>query len=436
MNPIHQQHEVVSQPDAGTIPGIVPCDNGKFDVETNESIVGTPTVSTEGPPPLSTACNLWIFGFYFIFIAIGNVAAYGIGVLVYIRLYSLSLVWAFNAALIAFTFQTITQVVVGCYCDKIVTSYGRRKPFVIAGNACKAVSLFLLVLPPSQEQDVLIGWFCAFLSLFFVGDALGSNPFDSWMVESTASDEDYTRIMSLSSPIGGLLGQLLGAGLLYTSPVACGVVFLAGIALGTWMMVVYIPNVVYRAAPPLPDLIPSVRICTQTVEFRKMLVNKVLIGAAIAIFSNIAFFYLMIGFRNVNDVNGAANWFIIVAGIAAFAGVILMVACNWLFKVWDKLDVYLFQAWAVMLLSLVCFFVSLDGGDDALYLYIAIAAGMASLAFPIRLMDTLFVRDLVIYDTFITGELLLTTIGFGVYIYCAVIYRALLYCIVFYCIVL
>lgn len=403
MNPIHSSSEPVTETTDQTNHKIC----NKFDVEGNPSMHERIMSSSEVAPPLMTTKNLWILGIYVVFLAIGNVAAYGIGVLVYIRTYGLSLVWAFNGALIAFTFQTITQVIVGYYCDKIVTSYGRRKPFVMAGSACKAISMFLLVLPPSKNQDILIAWFTAFLSTFFIGDALSSNPFDSWMVESTTSDEDYNRFLSLSSSIGGLFGQLLGVGLLYTSPPACGVVFLLGLGFTTYLTVTYIPNVVYRAAPVLPDLIPSLRICIQTVEFRSMLVNKILIGAAIAICSNIAFFYLMIGFDNViHNISGAANWFIIIAGIAAFVGVILMVACNWLFKIWDKLQVYRFQAWIVVILSLGCFFVTLPGTNNNtnLYIYIGIGAALASLAFPIRLMDTLFVRDLVLYDTFRTGK--------------------------------
>lgn len=391
MNPIHEKTErEVNSPAAA------------FDVESDDSEKER-VMSSDGFPPLATTLNLWIFGLFYVFIAIGNVTAYGIGVLVYVRLYGLSLVWAFNGGLIAFTFQTIAQVVVGYYCDKVVTSYGRRKPFVIAGNALKAISMFLLVLPPSQEQSVLIGWYTAFLSTFFIGDAVYSSPFDSWLVESTCSDEDYTKIFAFSSPIGGFLGQIIGVVLLLVSPLSCGFVFLIGLGIGTYLVVKYVSNVVYRKAPALPELIPSVRICTQTVEFRKMLTNKILISAAIAIFANIAGFYLLIGFKNVNKVSAVTNLIVISAGIAAVVGVFLMVACHWLFKKWDKLQVYRAQIFIVMFLSIVCFFVTLDTDNNALVLYIAVGAAMASLAFPIRLMDSLFVRDLVLYDTFLTG---------------------------------
>lgn len=352
---------------------------------------------------LATTFNMCVITLFSTFAAIVNVAAYGIGVLVYIRLWGLSLVWAFNGALIAFTCQTVTQLIVGFYGDKIVSRYGRRKPFVVGGVILKVISLLLLTLPPNHNQGVLIVWFTVFLSMNFIGDAIFSNPYESWMIESTRDDDDYTKIYSIANPIGGIFGQIIGISLLFISPVACGVVYAIGASLTTFILVTKIPNIVYREAVPLPDIIPSVRICSQTVEFRKMFLNKILLGAAIALFAAILAFYLLIGFPSISKVNDTVNFVIYVAGISAVVGLILMVSCNWIFKKLDKLKFYLYMIVFVIVLAFASFFVTLSRDKTALLLYVGIAAGMASLAFPVRLIDSLFIRDLVVYDTFICG---------------------------------
>ena len=352
---------------------------------------------------LATTFNMFVITLFITFAAVVNVASYGIGVLVYIRLWGLSLVWAFNGALIAFTCQTLAQVMVGFYGDKIVTRYGRRKPFVVAGVSLKIISLLFLTLPPNHDQEILIVWFTVFLSMNFVGDAIYSNPYESWMIESTRDDDDYTKIYSIANPIGGIFGQIIGISLLFISPVACGVVYAIGASITTAILVTKIPNIVYREAVPLPDLIPSVRICSQTLEFRKMFLNKILLGAAVALFAAILGFFLLIGFESIEKVEDTVNFVIYVAGISAIIGLILMVSCNWIFKKIDKLKFYLYMIVVVILLAFVSFFVTLSGDNTALILYVCVATGMASLAFPVRLVDNLFVRDLVVYDTFICG---------------------------------
>ena len=146
----------------------------------------------------------------------------------YIRDWNLSVVWAFNGALVAFAVQTVTQLVVGYISDKTVTSFGRRKPFVVVGQVIRLVSVMLLATPPSTDSGFVIGWFTVFLSFYYFGDAIFDGPYDVWMVESSADDKDYTKVYSIANPIGGVLGGISGVVLLTMSPLISALGSLVG----------------------------------------------------------------------------------------------------------------------------------------------------------------------------------------------------------------
>lgn len=159
----------------------------------------------------------------------------------------MSLINIANAQLITFTLQIFTQVIVAYLSDKYVSKYGRRKPFVFVGNVLRYVALIFLAIPPSHDADTLFGWYTAFYSISLIGTAISSNPFTSWMIESTVDDEDYIRLNSICLPFGGIFGAILGLFLIVVSPILCALVCLIGGMVTLLIMLYFIPGKVFRS---------------------------------------------------------------------------------------------------------------------------------------------------------------------------------------------
>lgn len=170
----------------------------------------------------------------------------------------------------------------------------------------------------------------------------------------------------------------------------------------TYVLVTYIPSTVYRSAPKVPKIIPSVRLCSQTAEFRQIMTNKVLLGAAIATYATVVSFLLFFAFT-ANNTDYVVSILLIQAIVGAVCGVSFMVSCNWLLKTVDKLKVYKALMILIALLSFFSFFVVLSSTSTAMNVFIVMSTLIAAIGFPVRLFDNIFVRDLVVYDTFLTG---------------------------------
>jgi glycoside/pentoside/hexuronide:cation symporter, GPH family len=216
------------------------------------------------------------------FDTICTTGAMTMGVLVYVP-WGMSLISYVNAYLIAFSLNIFTQIIIAFYSDRVVTKYGRRKPFVILSNVLRYVAFLCLAHPPLQTPTGLSNWFTTFYTLYMVSNAIGTNPFASWFIESTFDQIDYTRVYSVAFPLGGVLGGLLGLGLLEVSPSTASIVAMVGGIFFTLVMLIFVPAKVYRASPQVPDMIPSIRICLQSLEFRKIFTVNVCFNAAMGI---------------------------------------------------------------------------------------------------------------------------------------------------------
>ena len=91
---------------------------------------------------------------------------------------------------------------------------------------------------------------------------------------------------------------------------------------------------------------------------------------------------------------------ILSAVVSTIVGLFVNFGMNWLLRNWEKLRVYLNLVTAVVVLSLVGFIPSNFSDTTALVAFISITS---SLLFPTYLIESLKVRDLIVYDTFITG---------------------------------
>lgn len=327
-------------------------------------------------------------------------AAMSMGLLIYIP-WGMSLISYANAYLIAFSLNIITQVIVAFYSDRIVTRFGRRKPFVFLSNILRYISFLCLANPPNKADTALAPWFTLFYCLYMISNAIGTNPFASWFIESTVDQADYTKIYSVAFPLGGVLGGLLGLGLLEVSPSAASIVAAIGGTFFTGIILFFIPGQIYRESPKVPDMIPSIRICSQSLEFRKIFSIVVMFNAAMGILGSTQLFlyYTCFEIQHMNFIN---ELLLATALIAGIIGMLLNIACNWVLHKVDKIKVYMIITLWVSVFAAANFFTTFSRGG--LYASFLISSAVALAYFPVVLIAQLFLRDLVVFDTFCTGK--------------------------------
>jgi GPH family glycoside/pentoside/hexuronide:cation symporter len=306
-----------------------------------------------------------------------------------------------NASLITFTVSIFTRLVVAYLGDKVVTKYGRRKPFVFVGTIISILSNFILCSPPNYNSTVLFCWLAVFYSFFSIGANMVSAPYSSWLIESTADDADFARIVSISSPIGAFLGGITGLLFLIVSPILAAIVYavVGGISLG--LLLYFIPSRIYREAPKVPDAIPSVRICFQTMEFRKVFTSYTLATTGASIFGSMILF-LVLSCYGINNETFIITIALVLAVLTTLGGLIVLVASNWVFDKIEKIKVLVALLWVAIALMIAAFISTIP--TTGLYAYLVFVCIFGIIGFPINLISTLFTRDLVVYDNFVTGK--------------------------------
>jgi Na+/melibiose symporter-like transporter len=298
-----------------------------------------------------------------------------------------------------------TQLAVGYLGDKIRSKYGRRKPFLVVGYLVKAIALLFLSAPLFKSGQAVFGWYTLFYTLFQIGTELTDGPFDAWMIETSRDDEDYRKIYSVAGPIGGFIGGVTGLVLTIFFPLVGALIFLIGSGLMTYLTVSYISSHVTRVQPALPELVPSVRICARTNEFQSIFCLRVLVNSGANIFITVVGYYVLIGF-DINNVKAYVNYLLIGSVIGASIGIPLTVMMNWILVRYDKITLYLTLMVLVIFLGFVAFFVTIPG-VNSFEGYLTVLSLINALSYPAKLFDQLIIRDLITYDNFMTGSLLL-----------------------------
>lgn len=321
-----------------------------------------------------------------------------IAVLKYLE-WGMSVIEIANSQLITFTLQIFTQVIVAYLSDKYVSKYGRRKPFVFVGYVLRYVAFIFLAIPPNHDGNILFSWYTFFFSIVGIGSAISGNTFTSWMIESSVDDEDYIRLNSICLPLGGIFGSIAGLLLVMMSPLLCAFICLIGGMITLLIMLYYVPGKVFREAKKLPNMIPSLRICFQTQEFRKVFMSSIFFHAAATIFATMTFLLLFLGFHRHNQS------FVITCSlydgiIAGLFGTLIIVACNWILTYVDKMKFYAILLSGIFFLSIGLFFTTFS--PSAFYIYLFFVGLIGFLGVPAGMLITLFLRDLVVYDTFAT----------------------------------
>lgn len=225
-------------------------------------------------------------------------------------------------------------------------------------------------------------------------------PFKSWLIENSVDDEDYRRIRSVAVPIGALVGGISGTLLMVFSPVTCAYYNLIGGAIALALMIFFTPSKPFRESDRVPQIIPSIRLCSVSKEFRQVFINQVFIEGCINTYNAIMVLLLITSY-DVKKEGTASMLYLLVSIIGGIIGVAFNVSCNWIFTKIDKLQVYKVLLWICVFICVITFFISFDPSNFLGVIIIGVIFGI--IGAPANLIFNMFIRDLVIYDTFVTG---------------------------------
>lgn len=129
-----------------------------------------------------------------------------------------------------------------------------------------------------------------------------------------------------------------------------------------------------------------------------VLINFVLIDAGTTILQNFLQTFVLLNYSET--VSDASKYFLIIVVVGGAGGAVISVACLWILKIFDKLHVYRFFLVVVSIGSIFLFIYTIV--IDDVTGFIAIAATVTLMAVPLNLINSFMVRDLVVYDTFVT----------------------------------
>ena len=229
-------------------------------------------------------------------------------------------------------------------------------------------------------------------------------------MESSISSSDYRKISTLPITIGNFCGAVIGFGSLQLSPTA-STVGVAVFSVSVLLMVLFVPNELHRKAEKLPPIVPSLRIAARTKEFRSIFFNRVLIGSATQIFTSSASLLLLIGFSNIHTQKDFVFYSLAMGITSGTLGAFIVVFFNWYLLMVDKLTVYLRLTMVVTVASGIGFLATLGSSLYCFILYFLTNMTIGILYHPIIVVESFMLRDLIIFDTYSTGQWTLVCIG-------------------------
>ena len=283
---------------------------------------------------------------------------------------------------------------------------------MVAGSFLKCIACICLCNPPRENLSStgITAWYLILYSLGASGSGLSSNPLTSWLMESSISSSDYRKISTLPITIGNFCGAVIGFGSLQLSPTA-STVGVAVFSVSVLLMVLFVPNELHRKAEKLPPIVPSLRIAARTKEFRSIFFNRVLIGSATQIFTSSASLLLLIGFSNIHTQKDFVFYSLAMGITSGTLGAFIVVFFNWYLLMVDKLTVYLRLTMVVTVASGIGFLATLGSSLYCFILYYLTNMTIGILYHPIIVVESFMLRDLIIFDTYSTGQWTLVCIS-------------------------
>lgn len=366
---------------------------------------------------LGTTRNLIIIGIFSFAYTYG--LANQAGAVWYFNSYGMSLIYLLTARLIGSFVTTYVQVAVGYFGDKLLFGdrLGRRKPFVVGGYLLQIAALFFLATPPTDTDSTtaavtegaqrrLFFWLVCFETIFNIGSYIMYNPLSSWLIESSTDEADYVTITSLPVNIGSIAGGALGLyATLNLDHITFTLIWTSISIPSLFLLVCLVPNQVNRKSSfKQPDLIPSIRICMDTLGFKTLFYNRVILFSAVGIAVSMISFLIIFSLPFIKH-----NSQIVPFGIYLFIATILVgmganVLVRIILKHYEKLAVYKFLSVAACCLSLALLPISFSTSTVGLYAFLTASVTLGGLiASPLYLINSYFTRDLIYYDAYKTN---------------------------------
>ena len=365
-------------------------------------------------PPMATTRNQILLAAFTCFASASQTMFGFSGPFIYISQLKMNPLWIPVVGAICSIFSIMSQIFIAYYGDTVQTRWGRRKPiilvlFPIIAFICIAAVNPPLTLSPIQAQ---VWYLVCNLTVTIAGTCYGS-VFQAWFIESCADQDDYRRVLTLGITVPSGVGSLVGVGMVASqmSPVAVVIssVF-ATIFVGAVLW--YLPSRIVEKASKQPPLLSSVRVLSNSKEYRTVLVNKTVILTAFNCGTEFLVYAAFLCFP-ITHYQEMLKYYIIFALMNTVGSIVMAVIINCLLaKRWEKVNMYL---------GLTKFFVFLAGVFFAIYLPtlvsdLSYSSGMSlffvwlvTVIITIFLfggamfLDGLIVRDLIRYDTFRTG---------------------------------
>mmetsp|Transcript_25061 Transcript_25061/g.34425 ORF Transcript_25061/g.34425 Transcript_25061/m.34425 type:complete len:723 (-) Transcript_25061:146-2314(-) len=360
------------------------------------------TISKIPTVGLSSIYYQVIIGAYVFFSSAAGAAATVVGLTWYVEKWGVSYVWYLNTGGFTFVALSVSELIISAYADKSESKYGRRKPYVVAGYIVNAIGVLMVCAPPVTKGLFVTFWYLISSIIANIGKGIYTNPYQTWIIESCVDNSEYRQIQTIATNIGTLFGALFGGLLTIYFPIFGALISVVGGGITTFLLTWYIPSVVHRKVASLPPLIPSIRIAGRTNEFRTIFTNRVLIGTATGIFSTNGSLLLLLGF-GLGTTQDFVTYTTVLAVAGALGGIACVVVCNWYLKYVEKLGLYLQLAALVTAISLIGFIVCIFTSQAAFFVFFVLILIAGIIYFPITLIESLMVRDLILYDTFTTG---------------------------------
>lgn len=346
--------------------------------------------------------NLLIFFFFSFFVSFGSALAPGVNW--YLNKWKVAIIYLTIATALSTIPLTYTQVLIGYYGDMVDTKFGRRKPLIFIAIIVHVVSMFLIANPPNLLQSTLFYWYFLWHCCNICSAIVEKICFTSWLIESSSNNEDFIKINSIAVNFGTFLGAIAGLVIGYLLlPTLGALVFAIGILVSLYFLLAFVPNDTIRASDKQPDLIPSFRSCMKTKEFQIILFNRILIVSAIGIGFTNGQYLLVIGFPFITKYSQIVSFIIIFGVIYFILGGLATLSLNYLLKIYDKLIIYKFLTFAIAFFGVLIFPCSIFSNITGFYLTSACLLITGIFSFPIITIDGFFVKDLLIYDAFLTG---------------------------------
>ncbi|MBL8644784.1 MAG: MFS transporter [Rhodospirillaceae bacterium] len=168
----------------------------------------------------------------------------------------LGLAAAGAALFIARTADVVTDPLIGALSDRWRFSFGRRKPWILAGALIAGYALIQLFQPPT---GVTTAYVTLWSVLLYLGWTMINVPYTAWGAEMTGDYNERVRITSARE--GVMLLGIFAAGTIPVWAASAGLSERSALAVISWMAVIaggpFIALMLWRVPDPLPRHIPK-----------------------------------------------------------------------------------------------------------------------------------------------------------------------------------